>query len=140
MENIADELEQFVAERPKHGRDLLPKVRTAYEQTAANFFQGKVGTSAAKTTAALAPEMDALRSKTALEWARLHDVLRYCVELEDTAADLGAIRELATASSATNTRDTNTMNTTPTSTDNIKAQYQSKTAKGRPPAKTRQKG
>jgi len=29
-----------------------------------------------------------------LEWARLNDVLRYCIELEDTAADLAAVREL----------------------------------------------
>jgi len=94
LENVADELEQFVAEKPRHSKAVLAQVRAAYEETATDFFGGRASQAASETQAELKPELVALRQKSALEWARLNDVLRYCVELEDTAADLAAVKAL----------------------------------------------
>jgi len=93
LENMADELEQFVLEKPRFGKELLAAVRGVYEETSAGFFGGNQGGAAAAVNR-LGPKMAALRDKSVLEWARLNDVLRYCIELEDTAADLAAVREL----------------------------------------------
>ncbi|MBI2445777.1 hypothetical protein HYV43_05295 [Candidatus Micrarchaeota archaeon] len=94
LENVADELEQFVAEGPRHSKALLAQVRAAYEQAAGEFFDGKTGEAASEAQEALAADLAALRRKSALEWARLSDILRYCMEWEDTAADLAAVKEL----------------------------------------------
>lgn len=94
LENIADELQRFVTERPKHSKTQLAQVREAYEKTAAEFFDGKTGQAATAAHEELKTELEKLRLKSALEWARLYDVLRYCVELEDTAADVAAAKEL----------------------------------------------
>jgi|GEM_PF-2104902 len=98
LENMADELEQFVMERPRHGKEALASVRAVYEETAGEFFGGTASGAAASGLKRLEPKMAALRDKSALEWARLNDVLRYCVELEDTASDVAAVRELTESS------------------------------------------
>ncbi len=94
LENVADELEQFVSERPRHSKVLLAEVRAAYEETAAEFFDGRAGDAASLAQDGLERDFESLRDKSALEWARLNDVLRYCVELEDTAADVAAAKAL----------------------------------------------
>lgn len=94
LENVADELEQFVSEKPRHSKALLAQVRAAYEQTASEFFDGRAGDAASLAQNDLEGDLESLRAKSALEWARLNDVLRYCVELEDTAADVAAAKAL----------------------------------------------
>ncbi|MBI5036677.1 phosphate uptake regulator PhoU [Candidatus Micrarchaeota archaeon] len=95
LENIGDELEQYCRERPHAGRKVLEGVRELYEKNMNQFLQEKKDLKVEEEyEKELKKELDRIRERSALEWARLVSIAKYCAEIEETTEDVLAIKHL----------------------------------------------
>ncbi len=93
LENTADELKAFCTEKPNHGKDTFKKLRGKYEMEMSCFLNGR-GNGERTAARELMDEIDSLKTRAPLEWARMHTLFRYITEIEDTTSDVAAIKAL----------------------------------------------
>lgn len=94
LESVADELKALAQER-QGAPPALAGLEAAYGEAMNQFFLGQPGTRASEAVAAMEPELARLQKKSPLSWSRLSAVARHVVEIEETTADVAAIRALS---------------------------------------------
>ncbi|MBI4360214.1 phosphate uptake regulator PhoU [Candidatus Micrarchaeota archaeon] len=94
LESIADELKALALEGGR-AKAALEKLEAAYDAAMNQFFSGEPGGKATEAVWACRADLDKLQGRDPLSWARLEAVARHCVEIEETTADLAAIRTLS---------------------------------------------
>lgn len=91
VENIADNVGQYALEKPRFGKTALMKVRAIYEKAMGQYLGAGSDLDVEKSFSQLSRDLDAVRIKSALEWARLETAAKACVEIEEVTEDVRAI-------------------------------------------------
>ena len=93
VENIADNVGQYALEKPRFGKAALTKVRSLYEKAMGQYLTAGTDLDVERAFTHLSRDLDAVRIKSALEWARLEAAAKACVEIEEVTEDVRAMTQ-----------------------------------------------